>query len=146
MDTNINQPETTLSLPINRDDLIARRVDTRVNTKEPLTFSGMVNDSIDTQLEILRNNTFKTAIEPKSWFEEDESSGECLLRVKPMGRVLKRLSPLKVESLEHAILILEAIREWETNEFNADVEELREKWNTDSRFKNKKIEDVKEVA
>ena len=146
MDTNINQPETTLSQSINRDDLIARRVDTRVNTKEPLTFSGMVNDSIDKQLEILRNNTFKTAIEPKSWFEEDESSGGFLLKIKPMGRVLKQLSPQPVDSLEDAILILEAIREWETNEFNADVEELREKWNTDSRFKNKKIEDVKEVA
>lgn len=145
MDTNINQPVTTPSLSINRDDLVARRVDTRVTTKEPLTFSGMVNNSIDKQLEILRNNTFKTAIEPKSWFEEDESSGGFLLKIKPMGRVLKQLSPQPVDSLEDAILILEKIREWETNEFNADVEELREKWNTDSRFKNKKIEDVKEV-
>lgn len=139
MDTNINQPETTLDI----DSILEMRVESKDTPSAPATFAGKVNDSFDKQLEILRNDTYKTAIEPKSWFNEKKS----VLVIKPTGRVLKSFpNGIHCDSVEKAINLLEVFANWENDsKTKPHVESIRDSWNNDSRITNKVTDDSQEV-
>ena len=114
-------------------DVVGRRVSRATVAREPLTFEKAVNKSIDKQITMLKDGTWKTASKPKSWFNDDKK----VLSLKPANRTL---NPAQVtcQDADEAIQTLELLRQWETNpEVKSAVEAIRAKWSADVRIKNK---------